>query len=344
MSRAKDLFDRARAEGVAAIDEFIANRVSEEMFLDFKRSSTDGDGRRLRDNDRNNLARAISGFGNSAGGLLVWGVDCSLAGDGADVARAKVPIVDAPRFRSWLEGAVAGLTYPPHQGVEHHSIIGDRPPAGYVLTHIPQSEHAPHQMVSKQQYYIRAGSNFVPTPHDVLAGMFGRRPRPNAYHNYAIPPPFLDGNKMVMHLGFMIHNEGPGIAEDLYATLEVQSLFGSTCALRIEGVDSNDWRQTWTLNRHLSIISKGSVKLPPGGFMQPFVIVLSVAPPFEKPLIIDGYAGASASPRHPVHLECAANVAATTFAEFLQESQCRQIPATDGAQFTSRMFGMPNER
>jgi hypothetical protein len=74
----------------------------------------------LSNTDRNNLAKAISGFGNSAGGIVVWGVDCSRDSDGADVARLKVPIVDPQRFASWLNAAVSGCTIPPHPLIFTH--------------------------------------------------------------------------------------------------------------------------------------------------------------------------------------------------------------------------------
>ena len=48
--------------GEQAIDGFILERQSEELFLDFKRSSDNGAGDRLSDRDRDNLAKAISGF------------------------------------------------------------------------------------------------------------------------------------------------------------------------------------------------------------------------------------------------------------------------------------------
>ncbi len=98
MGRAEDLADRLRADGVSAIDALIDDRASEELFLDFKRSSDEGGGTKLSTTDRKNLAKAISGFGNSEGGVIVWGVDCSARADEGDVARAKVPLQDARRF------------------------------------------------------------------------------------------------------------------------------------------------------------------------------------------------------------------------------------------------------
>ena len=76
MEHAKDLFKRVVEKGNAAIDEFIENREVETLFLDFKRSNKNGKGSKLDQNDRSNFSKAISGFGTSEGGVIVWGVDC----------------------------------------------------------------------------------------------------------------------------------------------------------------------------------------------------------------------------------------------------------------------------
>ena len=78
MSRAEDIFEKLIYFGEDAIDEFIMSRQTEELFLDFKQAVSDGKSMRsLHPNDRRNLGKAISAFGNSEGGVLVWGVECS---------------------------------------------------------------------------------------------------------------------------------------------------------------------------------------------------------------------------------------------------------------------------
>src|SRR5215469_7521481 len=103
MGRAEDLFDRLKERGEAEIDQLIQDRHSEELFLDFKRSADGGSGRRFHDDDRRNLARAISGFANSEGGIIIWGVDCRDQGSG-DLPGEKIGIQNPRRFVSWLEG------------------------------------------------------------------------------------------------------------------------------------------------------------------------------------------------------------------------------------------------
>jgi hypothetical protein len=76
MSRALELFKRIRAGGAAEVERMIDDEVVEELFLDYKRSSTVLPTRKLAEDDRKNFAKAVGGFANSEGGVIVWGVDC----------------------------------------------------------------------------------------------------------------------------------------------------------------------------------------------------------------------------------------------------------------------------
>ena len=73
MGRAEELFLRIKTRGAAEVHDMIGERFVEELFLDYKRSSTRLPARKLSDEDRKNLAKAIAGFGNSEGGVVVWG-------------------------------------------------------------------------------------------------------------------------------------------------------------------------------------------------------------------------------------------------------------------------------
>lgn len=180
MSRAEDIFEKLIYFGEDAIDEFILSRQTEELFLDFKQAASDGKSMRsLHPNDRRNLAKAISAFGNSEGGVLVWGVECSRDLELGDVAKAKVKVQNVHRFLSWLENAISGCTIPSHNKVRNHIISCDAEGNGFLATYIPKSDIAPLMTTTGSQIYIRSGSNNVPAPYAVIAGMFGKRPQPN---------------------------------------------------------------------------------------------------------------------------------------------------------------------
>ncbi|MGI8744955.1 MAG: AlbA family DNA-binding domain-containing protein [Bryobacteraceae bacterium] len=143
-SRAEDLFAELIAGGETAIDGFIAEARSEELFIDYKKSADDGNGSKLQHTDRGHLAKAISGFGNSEGGIIVWGVTCQHDAVVGGVPTGKVPISNPKQFVSWLEGAVSGCTLPPHGGVHHHAVEQASGGQGYAITYLPKSTLAPH--------------------------------------------------------------------------------------------------------------------------------------------------------------------------------------------------------
>jgi len=321
----------------------LLTRKSEELFLDFKRSSDQGNGRRLSDNDRNNLAKAISGFGNSEGGVIVWGIDCSRDESGADVAGFKVPISDPARFTSWLEGAVSGSTVPPHQGVRSLGILAAGSTDGFVATLIPRSNHAPHQLVGRSQYFIRAGSDFVPTPHAVLAGIFGRVPQPHVFHNYMVGRATVEGQSVRCSVGILLRNEGPGIANDLFVNLLIVSHPGDNCEIHFERTDEANWGGVWSFGRHMSLISKQDLRLPPEAHVQPVVMHLQVAPPFTEPLHIEGIAGAGSSPPYRFELNRTSNGLADIYSEFMEKMRKGTATDEDYGGLALRVFAVEQD-
>lgn len=263
MGRAEDLFERISSSGEAAIDQFITDRQSEELFLDFKRSSDNGSGARLHDRDRDNLAKAISGFANSEGGVIVWGVDCRPNQELGDVAAAKTSVQNPRRFKSWLENAVSGLTLPPHPGVLHLAVEGAGDHLGFVATYIPKSHMAPHQCLRPPQYYMRAGSNFEPVPHGVLAGMFGRSPQPVIFHMWSAPPAELDQNgRAKFKIGLLLTNRSPVIARDVYLSVTVFPPGGNS-TIAVEFPDLQNWAGTQAFGCMTQILCKETFRLAP---------------------------------------------------------------------------------
>lgn len=304
MERAEDIFNKIKSDGLKAIDEFIVTRKSEELFLDFKRSSDNGSGKYLSQNDRDNLAKAISGFGNSEGGLIVWGVDCSPDNSNADVAKAKVPLTDVKRFVSLIENAISGCTVPPHSGVKNHYVSIDNKDNGYVITYIPKSENTPHQVIRKNQYYMRAGSNFEPVPHSVLAGMFGRRPQAKIIHGFFYKPVLIKENGSIeFEFGFSLRNLGPGIAKDIFINASTYSFPIGNSSLQLIPGPPEQWTGSFALGMQVSLISKSEMRLPPESFILPLTIKVILEPPFERDINIDVICGCSDSPSTKFHLK-----------------------------------------
>ena len=328
MARAKEIYDRILNQGEDAINHFIETRKSEELFLDFKRSADNGNGNRLNRNDRNNLAKCISGFGTSEGGVIVWGVDCSDDDNNADVAHTKYPIKDPKRFVSWLEGVVSSCTIPPHTEVENYAIIsGDN--KGFVITYIPKSNRAPHQVVGKYRYYIRSGSSFSPTPHQVLAGMFGRRPQPKVYNMFTTNNAEYRNGKISIKLGFLIRNDGPGIARDLFMNAMVISNPGENSDINFQPTDSNEWTGKFSFGRQISMICEPDFRLPPETWAQPFTTYFTFAPPFDNKLEIECLCGAAKSPAFNFRIYNEASTIENIYNEFVKKHEDNNLTDKD---------------
>lgn len=305
MGRAEDLFERLTANGEAEIERLIADRSSEGLFLDFKRSGDDGAPDRLHASDRKNLAKAIGGLANSEGGVIVWGVECRPLPEIGDVAQSKHPLVDAPRFVSLLEGAVSGCTVPPHSGVRSAAILQSSRSTGFVATLIPKSVAAPHQTVSPQQFYVRAGSDFVPAPYGVLQGMFGRRPHADVFHMWSIKEfdvrPYDSPSFVTFRLGVMLATHGPGLLRDLFLTaITFPPPPPSEMAFVMEAAG---WQGGKGPGNRVSVVSPDAYKLAPGGIVRPISITFKLQPPFTSGLAFELQYGHRDSPTSFVRLE-----------------------------------------
>jgi hypothetical protein len=326
MSRAQDLFDRLVSGGEAEVKSFIAQPVTEELFLDYKRSADNGAGTALHTRDRANLSKAISGFGNSEGGVILWGVDCRNDPSLGDIPTdPPYPVQNPTRFKSWLEQATTGLTVPPHEGVRHHVI-----PEGFVVTLIPSGMHAPYQTVGDSSYYIRAGSNFAKTPHAVLAGLFGRRPQPSIKHHFFVPsaPSILMPGVAITEVGVMLRNFGRGIAEDVSINLTITSHPGPNCEIKFQPSEEKEvWHGRLLLDQQMQLMTRSGFRLPPEADLMPLSLYIRLWNPIERAFAFEGMCGSSGGETTKFMFECSAADITEALDQFLVGAETAEIAA-----------------
>lgn len=196
----REVFDNIDAAELAAMRD----RHEEESFnLDFKRMNPSGE---PNDDDKRNLGKAISGYANSAGGIILWGVESKSGDDRRDRSRFQsiVPVQDGNRAVVRFHELTATATQPPVSGVIHNAIPFE---CGFVVkTFVPASDGGPHRTnEEKGQYFRRDADAFRAMQHHEIADMFGRRARPLLK---------LICNSSASRGGTIIalHNEGRGIA------------------------------------------------------------------------------------------------------------------------------------
>ena len=314
MSRAEDIFQKLIYFGEDAIDEFILTLQTEELFLDFKQAvSTGKNFNTLHRDDRKNLAKAISGFGNSEGGVVVWGVECARDHEIGDVAKAKVKVKNVHRFLSWLENAISGCTIPSHNKVRNHIISCDKNGDGFIATYIPKSEITPLMSTIGNAIYIRSGSNNVPAPYAVIAGMFGKRPQPNIElvledkhleilqntdEDMLYPHTIDNPPEKYVKINFAIqaHNQSNAIAREIYFSCTTENLASEYNKVRF--LNYNQMDSLSTISGHLNLITKPDLRLPPRGMLKFANLQIILSPYVEDDFCLNGVIGAdNAAPK-----------------------------------------------
>ena len=167
------------ASDASYADAICDARILEGLKWEFKRrDSRNGDQVTLSREERKDLAKIISGFANSDGGVFVWGIETEKA-DGIDRAKCAAPIERVTDVLSSVEAALATLVTPPVSGIECAAWpqIGDR---GYLVLRIPRSDRRPHMAIAagENKYYFRDQEGFKAMLHFQVEDAFARRSKP----------------------------------------------------------------------------------------------------------------------------------------------------------------------
>lgn len=190
----------------------------EDLTLDFKtapKSLETGEERKV-------LAKAISGFSNSSGGLVVWGVDARRDRASGIESAVEAPLADPDLLLSNLVRHSAVVVSPSATRVAHRLVASRE----FALTYIPETDGPPHMSNVEHRYFKRSGESFYPMEHYDIADMFGRRAQP------LLRPVFrLKANGLLVGL----ENIGRGVATAPYLAVRVPDEFTSAG----HGVDGN---------------------------------------------------------------------------------------------------------
>lgn len=217
----RDTFD---AIDLATIQAYVTDQREEDLHLDFKNVQTAA----LTRDDRKTFSVALSGFANSDGGIIIWGVDARPNAQGVDCASALNEINNARQCLTRLNDLTGQLVSPIVDGVAHRAIlsVGD---AGFCASLVPPSDRGPHMAGGgEDRYYKRSGSSFYRLEHFDVADMFGRRGR--SALTVALMP-----ERAGRYLRVVLKNEGRAPARSPYIALNLNAGYRASPY----GVDGN---------------------------------------------------------------------------------------------------------
>lgn len=206
------------------IDEFIASGQEEHLSLEFKQVNFPDYNNENKEYDKKNYAKALSGFANSQGGIIVWGIKASLNEEKQDVAKEKKPIKQLKKFLNLLNKLEGEAISPIVVGVKH-KIITEGEDTGYGVTFVPPSDTPPHMaLFGESHYYKRSGDSFYKCEHFDIRDMFFRTKTPKLSFFVREPFEYSKNNKNhTFHIKFGISNESNAMCRFPHLQVSINS-------------------------------------------------------------------------------------------------------------------------
>jgi Schlafen, AlbA_2 len=218
------LRDDFEAITLDTIRGFVNDGREEDLHLDFKNVVDPA----LARDDRKTLATAVSGFANSDGGIIVWGIDARPNAHGVDCASALREIPNVQLCLTRLNEFTGQCVSPIVDGVIHKAVPSSGA-AGLCASLIPSSDSGPHMAKGgEDRYYKRSGSAFYRLEHFDVADMFGRRRRPLLTLR-------LQKEGHGASVLVVVKNDGRGIAKAPYLAVDLPQGFRASA----HGFDGN---------------------------------------------------------------------------------------------------------
>lgn len=212
---ARELFDALVAGGEAALLARLRSHDAEDQWLDFKEHATKDTSTNLKDDDLANLGKCLSGFHNTDGGVVVWGIR-DPGKQGAPASRACTPgLPDAGWFKARLLEQLSRAVDPRFPGVDFAEVPLSNGAAALVMYVPGRGDGLPVEALNKhvRGFYLRAGESFGRVPSGILAAMLGRTPPSRCVAELVLP----DANQAA---SIQVRNIGRGMASDLYVMIE----------------------------------------------------------------------------------------------------------------------------
>lgn len=173
MDNARSLFEKL---DLAYVQNEMIGKEFENNWLECKEKSRSEQGL-FDQSDRSNFAKALSGFANSAGGVLIFGLEARKDKDEIDQIIALKPIKELRKFESALREHESRIVERIISGVEYRRLpTGDD--EGLLAVYVPESERPPHRSLADNKFYIRAGGIFSSMSVNLIEDLFARRQRP----------------------------------------------------------------------------------------------------------------------------------------------------------------------
>ena len=227
-----------------AIQKLIDEGQAENLYLECKSP----EGPVVGQDIKSKLAKATSGFSNTAGGIIVWGVSTTKQQGGLDVLTQIESIGSIKKFEQAINLSILTLVNP---GVDFKSKIllekvGNT--KGILITYVAQKEGDPVQALDGN-LYLRSRDEFVEMPYETIKRMFLGATSPDLFPIFDKRLVKLDKVDGSWDIPVGIQNLSSAVAKDVKVTITFKNF--SSC----ESVSSAVFKDISHINPNKNIFS-----------------------------------------------------------------------------------------
>lgn len=221
------------------LDDLIKNGEAEGLYLECKAPTEP----QLTRDMKSNFAKALSGFSNTAGGIIVWGISTTKhAHSGLDILTQIEPIGRCKYFASQIQKASFALTNPPVTTTETKTLLKKSTDTrGVVVTYIPKTLGDPIQSNTDNLFYFRSGDEFPVVPYEMLKRLFAATQIPDL-HSVFDDSRINPLKNQTWEIPIRIQNQSSAIADHVVVVVEIKN--PSAC----QRIMSSDLRDASNVN------------------------------------------------------------------------------------------------
>ena len=160
------------------------------------------------------LAVSVSGFANSGGGVVIWGMRTTRNGE-LDVLTEPTPLGAAALFQKRVEDALPRLAYPSPTGIRLKTLVPEQSASrGAIIAVIPGTTGDPVQSLIDRKFWLRTGSSFAEMPYEVVKRMFLGTAGPEVVPVFRSDDMTL-ADESIWRIPIVLRNDSSAIAESV---------------------------------------------------------------------------------------------------------------------------------
>lgn len=232
---------------ILAIKKLIEDGESENQYIECKSPEVP----RLNQEIKNKLSQAVSGFANSGGGVIIWGVSTTKHQHSSLDTLTQIELVGtAKKFSREIDLEIPRLIKPLTIELHESKILLEKSSdsRGVIITYISPTSGDPIQ-ASDGKFYLRIRDEFKEMPYETIKRMFSGTVCPDLY-------PIFDNRLVKLEedgswkIPIIIENRSSAAARDTQVSVTIENF--SDC----ERVKSSEFRDSSDVNPGKKIFIK----------------------------------------------------------------------------------------